>query len=51
MSTHAQEEDPSSGSSNRTEGDNTQGLLVLLPDRIDIEEEARFYEDILDVRA
>lgn len=27
------------------------GLLVLIPDRIDVEEEARFYDDIVDVSA
>ncbi|EIW58871.1 uncharacterized protein TRAVEDRAFT_149304 [Trametes versicolor FP-101664 SS1] len=27
---------------------NTKGLLVLLPDRINIEEEAQFYDDIVD---
>ncbi|KAI8974588.1 Phox homologous domain-containing protein [Trametes punicea] len=26
----------------------TEGLLVLLPNKIDVEEEARFYEDIVD---
>lgn len=30
-------------------GPNAKGLLVLLPDRIDVEEEAQFYDDIVDV--
>ena len=29
---------------------NTTGLLVLIPDKIDIEEESRFYDDLCDVR-
>ena len=28
---------------------NSSGLLMLIPDTIDIEEEARFYDDIVDV--
>ena len=30
---------------------NTTGLLVLIPDKIDVEEESRFYDELCDVRA
>ena len=41
----------SSTSSRRQPPDSSdsKGLLVLIPDRIDVEEEARFYDDIVDV--
>ena len=40
----------SAESSESGSADNAKGLLVLIPDGIDIEEEARFYDDIVDVR-
>ena len=45
---HSAESSESSHSGHSTSGN---GLLVLIPDRIDVEEEARFYDDIVDVSA
>ena len=52
-SSHLAESSSSSTSSELKShaGTNPKGLLVLIPDGIDVEEEARFYDDIVDVRA
>ncbi|KAI0351879.1 Phox-like protein [Trametes cingulata] len=44
-SSHSAESSESAGPSLEN---HSKGLLVLIPDRIDVEEEARFYEDIVD---
>ena len=38
-----------SSESTHPQHEKSKGLLVLIPDKIDVEEEARFYDDIVDV--
>lgn len=53
--TNAHSAEPSGSSSGisrqPSESSESNNLLVLIPDRIDVEEEARFYDDIVDVSA